>query len=65
LERSFLDIARLFVQQLAKGLDLATFHRYIANHMTNEFHVMVQFEKRSVSGYRFSDATKGHKSERH
>jgi Spy/CpxP family protein refolding chaperone len=31
-----LDIARLFVQQLRKGLDLAMFHRYIANHMTDQ-----------------------------
>jgi len=30
------------------------FHRYIANHMTNEFQVMAQFENRSVSGHRFT-----------
>jgi hypothetical protein len=34
MEPTFLDIARLFVQQLRKGLDLPKFHRYIANHMT-------------------------------
>jgi hypothetical protein len=35
MEPIFLDIARLFVQQLRKGLDLPKFHRYIANHMTS------------------------------
>jgi hypothetical protein len=59
-----LDIDRLFVQQLGKGLDSAMFHRYFANSMTNQFHVMVQFGKRSVSGHRFSDAAKGDNSER-
>jgi len=49
-----LDIDRLFVQQLGKGLDSAMFHRYIANSMTNQFQAMVQFGKRFVLGHRFS-----------
>jgi hypothetical protein len=47
-----LDIARLFVQQLAKGLDSAMFHGYIANHMTNQCSRLNRIRRKTMNRIR-------------